>query len=228
MNILNNKNRHYDLTLFLVLLLLLQMSSITCNKLSSKTYIILFCIILVITAIANLALSQWKKVFLSLLALICLPIPFIIAHIANKKKFKLPSSFELLAVLFIFATQYLGEIVGLYKKLMWWDLLLHGLFGAYSVIIALHLVNGIIRKEGDITEKRFIIFTLIFAFGFTMSLGILWELFEFIGDYLFKTQMAKDRPNDSIADLAIKAACAFFTSVIYYYRKLKKQMLFNK
>lgn len=184
---------------------------------------VIFAVVLVITAIVNLVLKQWKNVLLCLLTLICLPAPFIITHIAARKKLVLPSSFQTAALLFIFAAQYLGETVGLYRKLKWWDLLLHGIFGIYSVITALHLTEGLIKKEENITQRRFIIFILLFAFSFTITLGVFWELFELAADYIFKTQMAKDRPNDSLADLAIKIAGALLTSVIYYFRSKKNK-----
>lgn len=181
---------------------------------------VLLGIIITITNITSLVFSQYKNLALSLLVLICLPIPFILTYFAGIKKIVLPPNFQITTLLFIFTTQYLGEIIGFYDKLWWWDLLLHAVSGIYVVIIGLHLIKGIIRKEQEITERRFIILKIIFAFSFSIALGTLWEMFEYTGDYLFNTKMIKGGLKDTASDLLVKIAAAFVASIIYYFRKL--------
>ena len=143
--------------------------------------------------------------------------------LSNKKKIVLPSSFEFISLLFILLSLYFGEINKFYTIFWWWDLFLHGMFGSYAVIIALHLVQGIIIKEKNTTEQRFTIFTLIFAFSFSITLGTLWEMVEFLADYFFKTDMANGGLEDTATDLLIKIFCAFITLIICYHRKLKNK-----
>jgi hypothetical protein len=164
-------------------------------------------------------LCQWRSLALSLLALICLTIPFGITYIAVNKKVVLPPSFQITTLLFLFATQYLGEIIGLYDKLWWWDLLLHAISGFYLVIIGTYIFKGNIRKEQEVTEQRFILIKIIFAFCFSIALGTLWEMFEYSGDYLFKTNMIKGGLKDTASDLLVKIAAAFVSSIICYFRK---------
>lgn len=114
---------------------------------------IIFEIILIVTAITSILSRQWKVLALSLLTVILIILPFIIIHIANRKRIVLPSSFQLIAVVFIFLAQYLGEIMGFYISYWWWDLLLHAIFGSYGVITGLCLIKGVIRKETLTTEK---------------------------------------------------------------------------
>ena len=184
---------------------------------------VLFEIILITTAIFNIISGQLEEFILISLAIVCIILPFIITHIANKKKIVLPSSFELISLLFILLALYFGEIKKFYTIFWWWDLFLHGMFGSYAVIIALHLIQGIIIKEKETTEQRFTIFTLIFAFSFSITLGTLWEMFEFLGDYFFKTNMVNGGLEDTSTDLLIKILFAFITSIICYYRKLKNK-----
>lgn len=47
-------------------------------------------------------------------------------------------------------------------------------------------------------------------------------MFEFVGDYLFKTSMVKGGLEDTSTDLLVKIIAAFITSIIYYFRNLKK------
>jgi len=68
------------------------------------------------------------------------------------------------------------------------------------------MIKGVIRKEVEITKKRFTVFLVIFAFSFTIALGTLWELFEFSGDYLFGKDMIKGGLEDTATDLLVKTA----------------------
>lgn len=105
----------------------------------------------------------------------------------------------------------------------WWDLFLHGMFGSYAVIIALHLIQWIIVKEKNTTEQRFTIFTSIFAFSFSITLGTLWEIFEFLSDYFFKIDMTNGSIEDTATDLLLTILLAFITLIIWHYRKMKNK-----
>lgn len=180
----------------------------------------IFEIILIITVIFNITSKEWSKLPLTLITILCTILPFIITKIANKKNIILPTTFQLILVLFILLTLYFGEIKNFYIIFWWWDLLLHGFFGSYAVIIAFHLIQGIIAKEKEVTKERFITFTSIFAFSFSITLGTLWEIFEFLGDYFFKTDMVNGGLGDTASDLIIKVIAAFSTAITCYYRKL--------
>ena len=182
----------------------------------------LFDIILISTSVISVVSKDWNNLILSLTTILSLKLPFVITYIANKKKLALPPNFQFILLLFIFSAQYLGEIKGFYLKLWWLDLLLHLVFGTYVVIISLYLIQGIFKKGTETTKQRFVLFTVIFPFRFTIALGTLWEMFEFIGDYLFNTKMIKGGLEDTATDLLVKILAAFITSIIYYYRNLKR------
>lgn len=186
--------------------------------------VVLFEIILMVTAIVSIATRQWKNLSLTLLAMVCLFLPFIITRMANIKNITLPSSFQPITLVLIFLAQYLGEIKKFYLIFWWWDLLLHAIFGSFAVVIALYSIKGTIKKEQETTEQRFTLFTIIFAFSFSIALGTLWEMFEFTGDYLFKSGMVKGGLEDTSTDLLIKIMAAFITAIICYYRSLKKKL----
>lgn len=189
--------------------------------------VVLFELILMVTAIADILLGEWKRVLLVLLAMACLILPFIITWIANLKNIVLPSSFQIITLIFIVLAQYLGEIRDFYLLFWWWDLFLHAIFGSYGVIIALYLMGGVFRKEQETTKQRFALFAMIFAFSFSIALGTLWEMFEFIGDYFLKTNMVKGGLEDTSTDLIVKILAAFITSTFCYYRVLKHKNSFK-
>ena len=176
----------------------------------------LFGIILIFTAVTSLTSKYWKNFYLSLIAIALLLFIFIIAYGLNKRKFILPPSFQLGSVIFIILALFFGEINNFYIKFWWWDLILHTMFGSGMVIVSIYLIKGIIRKEQDATQKRFVFFTAIFAFSISIALGTMWELFEFAGDYFFKTGMIKGGLEDTFSDLFIKILASFISSTIYY------------
>lgn len=190
------------------------------NKLAIGIAII-FEIISLINVIFNIISKQWFNLYLLFLLIICITLPFMITHIANRKNLILPSSFQLISLLFIIAAQYLGEFQRFYTIFPWWDLFLHGVFGGYTVIIGFHLIQGVIEKKRDISKRKFTIFTVIFAFCFSITLGTFWEIFEFLGDYFFNLDMTSGSLEDTATDLIIKVSLALVSSIICYYRQLK-------
>ena len=182
---------------------------------------ILFEIILIGTATFNVISKHKNNLFILFAAMFFILLPFIITYIANKTKLMLPSSFQPLAVIFILLALYFGEFLKFYSRFWWWDLFLHGAFGCYGVIIALHLLLGIIRKEKNISTRRFAIFSVTLAFCFSITLGTLWEIIEFLCDYFFKTNTVNGGLEDTATDLIVKIIGAFVTSLISYHSKLK-------
>lgn len=101
-----------------------------------------------------------------------------------------PVEFEALAVPFIFAALFLGEVRGYYEKYWWWDIALHttsglllGIFGFLLVFV----LNASTRIEVRMRPR----FVALFAFTFAVAVGALWEIFEFAMDRLAGTQMQK-------------------------------------
>lgn len=183
---------------------------------------VLFELILITTVMTAVLSRQWKILYLSLLAAVCLILPFIVTYISNMKNIMLPPSFNLVSLLFIFSAQYLGEIKKFYDIFWWWYILLHGLFGMYAVIISLYIMQGIIKKKQGITKQRLILFNGVFSFSFSIALGTLWEIFEFTADYFFKTNMVTGGLQDTATDLIAKISAAFITCAVYYHHSLRK------
>ncbi|WP_224037433.1 hypothetical protein [Clostridium gelidum] len=48
-------------------------------------------------------------------------------------------------------------------------------------------------------------------------------MIEFLADYFFKADMVNGGLEDTATDLLIKIFFAFITSIIWYYRKMKKK-----
>ncbi|WP_238883790.1 hypothetical protein [Clostridium sp. YIM B02551] len=180
---------------------------------------LIFEIIVLITTVTTLFSAKWGDLALCGLAFVCLFLPFVISAILKNRNIFLPPSFKLVSVIFIFSAQYLGEIINFYTMFWWWDLLLHGVFGYYATLTGFYLIKGNLNKGAESTEKRFILFKILFAFSLAITLGTLWEIFEYLGDYFLKTSMAAGGLEDTMTDIIVKLVGATIYSIIYYFHE---------
>ena len=56
----------------------------------------------------------------------------------------------------------------------------------------------------------------MFSFCFAVTLGVLWEIYEFSVDYLFGWNMQRSGINDTMTDLMVDALGAFAVSLLGY------------
>ncbi len=152
------------------------------NKLSQIVFVVIYALSIAAFVYA-ITLSDWMKIGLALAALVLYWAPFLVT-----KKFKivLPAALEITFYLFVFASLILGEVFAFYGPFPFWDIILHFLSGFVLAGIGLSLVE-IMNKEKC---KR--AFTLLFAFCFSVTLGIAWECLEFSFDMTLRTDAQKD------------------------------------
>ena len=133
----------------------------------------------------------------------------------------IPPEFELLAIGFIFAALFLGEVRGYYVRYWWWDMLLHTSSGFLLGIIGFLLVYILNEKE-DIEVHMKPGFVALFAFLFALGMGALWEVFEFAADSLFGLNMQKEMLGDpsgltdTMWDIILDAAGSLVIAILGY------------
>lgn len=126
---------------------------------------------------------------------------------------RLPAEMELLAVGFLYASLFLGEVHGYYERFWWWDALLHigsGFLLGILGFLMVHLLNEDERVEMHMKPG----FVAIFAFLFAVGLGALWEIFEFAMDQLFGMNMQKSGLVDTMWDLIVDTVGALTVSIL--------------
>ncbi len=172
--------------------------------------------------IAELAFALWDQAWLTaavvmgILAVTLLP--FVL-----RRRFRLvfPYELEILAVIFAFASLFLGEVRGYYTAYPWWDSLLHASSGLLLGIFGFLLVYGLNERDerGLNLKPGFVAF---FAFLFALGMGTVWEIFEFTMDQLAGTNMQKPMfgdPSgltDTMWDLILDAGGAGLISILGY------------
>lgn len=159
--------------------------------------------------------QQWLSLFLVTLILVALFSPILFRR---QLQIELPAEFHMTAVLFAFASLYLGEIQRFYDHFWWWDMALHTSAGFLMGILGfllVYLLNETHRVELRMTPG----FIAFFAFLFAITIGTVWEIFEFVVDQFLGTNMQKpmlDDPSgltDTMWDMIVNAIGAFVVSI---------------
>ena len=109
---------------------------------------------------------------------------------------ELPSEIQIVAVLFIFATLFLGEVRDWYDRFWWWDAALHTTSGLLLGMVGFMFVY-ILNEDRNVDLHMRPSFVALFAFFFAVGIGAIWEVFEFAMDQFFGTNMQPATPNDS-------------------------------
>ena len=144
--------------------------------------------LVIVMLILQLLNRNYENVFLCVLTLLLLIIPSLVQITF---KVELPTTLEIIILVFIFAAEILGEISEFYLMFPFWDTVLHTLNGFLAAAIGFSLVDLLNRSE-KVMFQLSPLFTAIVAFCFSMTIGVIWEFFEFGMDMLFGYDMQKD------------------------------------
>lgn len=167
------------------------------NKSSIAVYFILRALV-ILCMILELLRGDMNNAFLCLLSLILFLLPFFIEKRFN---IELPNTLEIIIMLFIFSAEILGEINNFYGTIPYWDTILHVINGFLAAGVGFALFDLLNNNIKSISLSP--IFVSIMAFCFSMTIGVLWEFFEFAFDRYFLTDMQKDRIVDKISSVEL-------------------------
>ena len=146
-------------------------------------------LLVILCLIREIILGNYHNVFLCLLTLVLFIIPF---FVEDKFKVTIPNVLEIIILLFIFSAEILGEIQNFYNLIPNWDMILHTLNGFLAAAIGFSLVE-IMNNDKRLKFTLSPVFMSVVAFCFSMTIGSLWELFEFGMDQFFHFDMQKDK-----------------------------------
>ena len=144
--------------------------------------------LVILTLIRHALRFDLESVFLCGLTLVLLVLPSILTR---KLQIELPSTLEIIILLFIFAAEILGEINSFYVRVPNWDTMLHTLNGFLCAAVGFALVDMLNRSD-VFSFKLSPIYLALVAFCFSMTVGVLWEFFEYGVDCFLGFDMQKD------------------------------------
>lgn len=182
-------------------------------------------VILAVEWILLLLDQSWLSLFL-----VTLIIGTVFSPILFRKQLQmeLPVELHFMAVIFVFASFYLGEVQDFYYRVWWWDIALHtsaGLLMGILGFLLIFILNESKRVHVNLTPG----FIAFFAFTFALAIGSIWEIFEFGMDQIFGMNMQKEMLGDpsgltdTMWDIIVNALGAFLiTFAAYGYLKREK------
>jgi hypothetical protein len=166
--------------------------------------------------------GKWLVVFNGSVVLLLTFTPAIIEH---RLRVPLPVELTLITCIFLYASFALGEVRNFYEKIWWWDLALHGL-SALTIGIIGFLSIYVFYMTRRINVAAGWIATITFALA--VSVGTIWEIFEFLMDWYFGFNMQKSGLTDTMTDLLINAAGAAIAAAIGYFYVYEEDSLLGR
>ncbi|HIU01711.1 MAG TPA: hypothetical protein IAB63_00475 [Candidatus Onthocola gallistercoris] len=168
------------------------------HRSSFMVYLVLRLLVIALL-IYQLLTGNYENAFLCILTLLLLIIP---SFVQVTFKIELPTTLEIIILCFIFAAEILGEINEFYLVFPFWDTVLHTMNGFLAAAIGFSLVDLLNRSEKLVFQLS-PLFTAIVAFCFSMSIGVIWEFFEFAMDQFLGFDMQKDTVVQAISSVRL-------------------------
>lgn len=164
-------------------------------------YIIFSCLITLILRIKN-----DNRFVLALIG-----IAFIYVPIIMEKLFSRLSNFAYFEILgFIIISYQIGVCLHFYKYIFWFDLFVHGLSGIVFTRIGVFIYKSIIKTCS--------LFSLFFSLCFSLTLALVWEIYEYLGFALFSIDsqdILVSGMKDTMGDVIICCICTIITLLFY-------------
>ena len=160
-------------------------------------------IVLRILVIAVLVLSLIEKRYESVATCFLVLVLFLVPSFLERKlHFELPSTIEKIILLFIYAAEIMGELQEFYIRVPWWDTMLHTMNGFLFAAFGFALVD-ILNSNPNVKLSLSPFYLAFVSFCFSMTVGVVWEFFEFSMDWFFHLDMQKDTVVNTIRSVML-------------------------
>ena len=156
-------------------------------------------IVVLLTLVSSVIRGEYENAFVCLLVLFLFMLPL---FIQQNFGIELPSTLEIIILLFIFASEILGELGCFFITYPNWDSILHTTTGFLCAATGFALID-ILNRNSKIKFELSPVYVSLVAFCFSMTIGVLWEFFEFSMDRLFLMDMQKDTIIHSITSVML-------------------------
>ena len=151
------------------------------------------------TLVSSIVRGEYESAFICLLVLVLFMLPL---FIQQNFGIELPSTLEIIILLFIFAAEILGELDCYFITFPYWDTMLHTTTGFLCAATGFALID-ILNRNSRIKFTLSPVYVALAAFCFSMTVGVLWEFFEFGMDRLLHWDMQKDTVVQSITSVML-------------------------
>jgi len=155
----------------------------------------------IVAFVRQIMRGGYESAFYCALAYLLLYVP---SWIQVKLRIELPPALEMTVLCFIFAAEILGEVNAFYVVVPHWDTMLHTLNGFLAAAVGFSLVV-LLNDDERLTFDLSPLFLALVAFCFSMTIGVLWEFFEFGMDMFFHMDMQRDTVIHAIYSASLDA-----------------------
>lgn len=158
--------------------------------------------------------------------------------IEKKAKIQIPDFMEYIFIITCIFHFILGEMGSFFIKYSWWDSMLHTLTGSMIAILGFSIVDSLNLNKNNMKIPPIIV--AIFAVSFSISIGVIWEIFEYFVDQLTGSNMqrylnsntleplvGRNAIKDTMKDLILDTSGAIVFSVFGFIRLKKEQNAFS-
>ncbi len=145
-------------------------------------------LLVIVVLVRQIMLHSYESAFFCVLTLLLLYVP---SWIQVRLRIELPPALEITVLCFIFAAEILGEVNAFYQIIPGWDTMLHTINGFLAAAVGFSMVM-LLNDDERLTFDLSPFFLALMAFCFSMTIGVLWEFFEFGMDFFFHSDMQKD------------------------------------
>lgn len=156
------------------------------NKTAFIVYSVLRVLVL-ITLIRSIFTQNYEHAALCLLSLVLFLLP---AFASETFKWEIPGLFQCIIYVEIFAGEILGEIGHYFTRVPGWDNILHTTSGFLAAAVGFSTIELLNKNSKSVKLSPF--YLAMVAFCFSMTIGVLWEFFEYSADKLLALDMQKD------------------------------------
>lgn len=144
--------------------------------------------LVILTLLLRILDGDYESAAICVLTLILFTMP---SFVERRLHIDLPDALEIVIMLFIFAAEILGEIREFYVLVPHWDTILHTINGFLFAAIGFCMVN-LLNSNPNTAMNLSPFYVAVAAFCFSMTIGVLWEFFEWAMDTWFNMDMQKD------------------------------------
>ena len=156
-------------------------------------------LLVLVALVRQIFLHNYEGAFFCILTIVLLYIP---SWLQVKLRIELPPPLELTILCFIFAAEIRGEVNAFYVNVPNWDTMLHTLNGFLAAAVGFSMVL-LLNDDERLTFDLSPFFLALVAFCSSMTIGVLWEFFEFGMDFFFHTDMQKDTVINAVYTVAL-------------------------
>ncbi len=193
---------------------------------------IIYSVAMIITApsedVNTLARQKSDYVLMLLQCTLGLVVLHLPSFLSKRFHVTIPTNTVIAYFIFLYMAIILGEVRSFYYRFEHWDTVLHAFSAGMLGSLGFDVVN-VLNKNDAIKLQLSPFFVALFAFCFAVSVGVLWEIYEFSFDGLLGLNMQKFRLEDgtnligrlalvdTMDDLMIDCLGALITSTIGYF-----------